>query len=69
MDGTPPPERRDTAEERSSGPHEAMPDERFGPLALRRMTKPDGRSLIVYERADRDPHDAPEEQGRRITRA
>jgi hypothetical protein len=25
--------------------------EHFGPLALRRLTKDDGRSLILYERA------------------
>ena len=26
--------------------------ERYGPLALRRLVKDDGRSLIVYERAE-----------------
>jgi hypothetical protein len=33
----------------------ATPDgeeERFGPLALRRLSKEDGRSLILYTRAD-----------------
>ncbi len=62
MDGNPPPDPRGTAGQRSPGPleaREANPDERLGPLALRRMTKDDGRSLIVYERVDRSPHHAP----------
>lgn len=68
MDGTPPPEPRGTAGERAPGPHDADRAERFGPLAVRRMTKPDGRALIVYERADRVPRDT-EEAGHRGKRA
>jgi hypothetical protein len=42
---------------RGSSSQDPAPDsredvvERFGPLALRRLVKDDGRSLIVYERA------------------
>jgi hypothetical protein len=36
----------------STGAGAASAQERFGPLALTRMVKPDGRALIVYARAD-----------------
>jgi hypothetical protein len=44
--GEPPP-----AEERSGAGSEDEP-ERFGPLLVRRLTKEDGRALILYERDD-----------------
>jgi len=64
MDGNPPPEGRgDAAESTSSGPGRS-PEEHFGPLALRRMTKPDGRSLIAYRRVDLAAPGAAGERGR-----
>jgi hypothetical protein len=33
-------------------PRQPEREERFGPLRLRRITKPDGRALILYSRAD-----------------
>jgi hypothetical protein len=30
----------------------AEPDERYGPVAIERMRKDDGRSLIIYSRED-----------------
>ena len=51
MDGNPPPDGRG-AEPRPPGARGDPGAESFGPLAVRRMTKDDGRSLIVYERAD-----------------
>jgi len=71
MDGNPPPDGRGTAEQRSSAPPGAAGDavESFGPLALRRMGKDDGRSLIVYERGDPAPQDASGDPGPGRTRA
>jgi hypothetical protein len=40
-------------------PHERRL-ERFGPLALERLRKDDGRALIVFSRAASTPGDAPE---------
>ena len=72
MDGNPPPDGRGTAEQRPSAPPGAAKDpgaERYGPLALRRMTKDDGRSLIVYELVDRPPQDGSGDPGHDGVRA
>ncbi len=45
--GEPPP-----AEERSGAAASEDEPERFGPLLVRRLTKKDGRALILYERDD-----------------
>ena len=39
-------------ERAATGSPAASPPERFGPLALTRMVKPDGRALIVYARVE-----------------
>ncbi len=47
---------RETAGELSAEVEPVGADERFGPLTVRRIVKPDGRALIRYDRlpADRD---------------
>jgi hypothetical protein len=40
------------------GPGEAAV-ERYGPLAVRRLVKDDGRALIVYERVEPSEGDGP----------
>ena len=70
MDGNPPPDGRGIAEQPSPGAREereAGPAERFGPLAVRRMAKDDGRALIVYE--DRRPREGSGGAGARGARA
>jgi len=67
MNGNPAGGERDPAERRTSGSpgaREVMAAERFGPLAVRRMTKADGRALIAYERVDRSREDSGEAGGR-----
>lgn len=39
-------------ERSAAGSAAASSSERFGPLALTHMVKPDGRALIVYARVD-----------------
>jgi hypothetical protein len=39
-------------ERAATGSAAASSNERFGPLALTRMVKPDGRALIVYVRVE-----------------
>jgi hypothetical protein len=44
-------------------PDQSLPEpERFGPLLLLRLVKPDGRALILFSRADGPPSDAGEER-------
>jgi hypothetical protein len=43
--GAPPPDPEEPS-------RQSQEEERFGPLRLRRITKPDGRALIFYSRAD-----------------
>ena len=54
MDGNPAPDGRGTVEGRQAAspdePREDSQGENFGPLSVRRLTKDDGRSLIVYGR-------------------
>ena len=47
----PPPVEHLSAHVRETGPA----DERYGPLRVRRYVKEDGRSLILYERAEELP--------------
>jgi hypothetical protein len=39
------------AEKQPSPSEDAVPVERFGPLELRRLSKDDGRALILYRRS------------------
>jgi hypothetical protein len=39
----------------TSGDAPGASPERTGPMAIERMTKPDGRALIVYQRQDMRP--------------
>ena len=48
-DGPSPPQTGKTADPRTG---EEMNEERFGPLVLRRTTKEDGRTLILYSTPD-----------------
>jgi hypothetical protein len=38
-------------EEQPSPGEDSLPEERFGPLELRRLRKDDGRALILYRRS------------------
>ena len=73
MDGNPPPDGRATVERQpatpANGAHDAPRVETFGPLAVRRMAKGDGRRLIAYERVDRPAQGGSGEPGRRGARA
>ncbi len=54
MDGNPGARRdgADGAPPAPATPGGEVPSERYGPLELRRMRKDDGRSLILFSRAD-----------------
>jgi hypothetical protein len=46
-----PPGTGPAADEEPSPSEDAAPEERFGPLELRRLSKDDGRALILYRRS------------------
>ena len=51
----PPPSDRSAQGASPGAGEQAQPPERYGPLALARHVKDDGRALLLFTRAEREP--------------